>query len=200
MRRLKRHFRHDSVVRLGLRSQDLDQLFPWLVLSILCLGCVFFLTQGASLLRLPQVPPISSYVQIDLVSPPSDVAGTPALPRVVRASRQAPQRASPQAASARSSAPEQLATYLRDWERRVARAAGTSLSRQSVPQGRLVVAITIDPSGRLRRVEILRGGTHQDLVRAVQNILRRAAPFPPLPPHWQHPRQDLRIVRTWSFE
>jgi hypothetical protein len=49
-------------------------------------------------------------------------------------------------------------------------------------------------------VEILRGQQHRDLVLAVESILQQAAPFPPLPPSWQHPPQELRIVRTWNFE
>lgn len=82
----------------------------------------------------------------------------------------------------------------------MAEVAGASLAGHSIPQGRLIVAITIDPTGQLRRVEILRGQQHRDLVLAVESILQQAAPFPPLPPSWQHPPQELRIVRTWNFE
>ncbi|MGC9239453.1 MAG: energy transducer TonB [Acidithiobacillus sp.] len=190
-------------VSFGLDAGDLDQLFPWLLLSSLCLGSLFLLALGTGALTLPRVPPISSYVQIDLVSAaPADNAGSPALPVTAAGQGLPVQRAATaRAPSATPSDPQQqLAAYLREWERRVAQIAGGTLAGQAVPQGRLVVAITIDPAGHLRQVQILRGGEHRDLVLAVENILQQAAPFPPLPPSWQHPPQDLRIVRTWNFE
>ncbi|AEK59456.1 MULTISPECIES: energy transducer TonB [Acidithiobacillus] len=186
----------------GLSARDLDRLFPWLLLSSLGLGGIFLFVRDVGLLHVPRVPPISSYVQIDLVSAPAEATGTPALPMPTRGPGlpvvRAPATRAP--STAQSDPKAQLAAYLLAWERRVAEVAGASLAGHSIPQGRLIVAITIDPTGQLRRVEILRGQQHRDLVLAVESILQQAAPFPPLPPSWQHPPQELRIVRTWNFE
>ena len=93
--------------------------------------------------------------------------------------------------------------YLKDWESRIMALAQKHLLAAGhlvLPQGRVVVAVTIAPDGQLMQIEMRQGSKNIVLVNAVDTIIREAAPFPALPAIWQSPPTPLRIVRTWSFE
>ncbi len=74
------------------------------------------------------------------------------------------------------------------------------LDHRPLPQGKIVVAVTVAPNGHLLEIALLQGSRNVALVNAVDALIRAAAPFPALPPLWQSPPTPLRIVRTWSFE
>ena len=190
---------------LRLRPEDLDTLFPWVLLSVAINMLVWLLLLGGLEMSLPPKTPVNSLVEISLM---------PNLlhPRMTSPARPAPRRPDGDLPISREHAPATapaaaraiaLNAYLKDWEGRIMALAQKRLlggSHPAVPQGRVVVAVTIAPDGRLLAIEMQQGPRNAALVRAVDTIIRQAAPFPPLPAIWQSPPTPLRIVRTWSFE
>jgi len=190
---------------LRLRTEDLDTLFPWALLSVVINVLVWLLLLGGLVGFLPQKAPVSSLVEISLM---------PNLlhPRFTSPAGPAPRRPDGDLPVSRERAPATVSSvaravalnaYLKDWEGRIMALAEKRLlggKHTAVPQGRVVVAVTIAPDGRLLAIEMQQGSRNAALVHAVDTIIRQAAPFPPLPAIWQSPPTPLRIVRTWSFE
>ena len=190
---------------LRLRTEDLDTLFPWALLSVVINVLVWLLLLGGLVGFLPQKAPVSSLVEISLM---------PNLlhPRITFPAGPAPRRPDGDLPVSRERAPATVSSvaravalnaYLKDWEGRIMALAEKRLlggKHTAVPQGRVVVAVTIAPDGRLLAIEMQQGSRNAALVHAVDTIIRQAAPFPPLPAIWQSPPTPLRIVRTWSFE
>ena len=190
---------------LRLRTEDLDTLFPWALLSVVINMLVWLLLLGGLVGFLPQKAPVSSLVEISLM---------PNLlhPRITFPAGPAPRRPDGDLPVSRERAPATVSSvaravalnaYLKDWEGRIMALAEKRLlggKHTAVPQGRVVVAVTIAPDGRLLAIEMQQGSRNAALVHAVDTIIRQAAPFPPLPAIWQSPPTPLRIVRTWSFE
>ncbi|MFA6181758.1 TonB family protein [Acidithiobacillus sp.] len=190
---------------LRLRTEDLDTLFPWALLSVVINMLVWLLLLGGLVGFLPQKAPVSSLVEISLM---------PNLlhPRFTSPAGPAPRRPDGDLPVSRERAPATVSSvaravalnaYLKDWEGRIMALAEKRLlggKHTAVPQGRVVVAVTIAPDGRLLAIEMQQGSRNAALVHAVDTIIRQAAPFPPLPAIWQSPPTPLRIVRTWSFE
>ncbi|MCL4525875.1 MAG: TonB family protein [Gammaproteobacteria bacterium] len=190
---------------LRLRAEDLDTLYPWALLSVAINVLVWLLLLGGLEGSLPQKTPVSSLVEISLM---------PNLlhPRIASPAGPAPRRPDGDLPVSRERAPATVSSaaravalnaYLKDWEGRIMALAEKHLlggNHTAVPQGRVVVAVTIAPDGRLLAIEMQRGSRNAALVHAVDTIIRQAAPFPPLPAIWQSPPTPLRIVRTWSFE
>ena len=190
---------------LRLRTEDLDTLFPWALLSVVINMLVWLLLLGGLVGFLPQKAPVSSLVEISLM---------PNLlhPRFTSPAGPAPRRPDGDLPVSRERTPATVSSvaravalnaYLKDWEGRILALAEKRLlggSHPAVPQGRVVVAVTIAPDGRLLAIEMQQGPRNAALVHAVDAIIRQAAPFPPLPAIWQSPPTPLRIVRTWSFE
>ncbi len=190
---------------LRLRPEDLDTLFPWALLSVVINVLVWLLLLGGLVGFLPQKAPVSSLVEISLM---------PNLlhPRITFPAGPAPRRPDGDLPVSRERAPATVSSvaravalnaYLKDWEGRIMALAEKRLlggNHTAVPQGRVVVAVTIAPDGRLLAIEMQQGSRNAALVHAVDTIIRQAAPFPPLPAIWQSPPTPLRIVRTWSFE
>jgi len=190
---------------LRLRPEDLDTLFPWVLLSVVINVLVWLLLLGGLEMSLSQKTPVSSLVEISLM---------PNLlhPRIASPAGPAPRRPDGDLPVSRERVPATVSSvaravalnaYLKDWEGRILALAEKRLlggSHPAVPQGRVVVAVTIAPDGRLLAIEMQQGPRNAALVHAVDAIIRQAAPFPPLPAIWQSPPTPLRIVRTWSFE
>ena len=190
---------------LRLRTEDLDTLFPWALLSVVINMLVWLLLLGGLVGFLPQKAPVSSLVEISLM---------PNLlhPRFTSPAGPAPRRPDGDLPVSRERTPATVSSvaravalnaYLKDWEGRIMALAEKRLlggKHTAVPQGRVVVAVTIAPDGRLLAIEMQQGSRNAALVHAVDTIIRQAAPFPPLPAIWQSPPTPLRIVRTWSFE
>ncbi len=190
---------------LRLRPEDLDTLFPWVLLSMVINVLVWLALLGGLAGTLPEKTPVSSLVEVsltpNLLRPQITSPAVPA-PRspdgILPVRRESvPSTASP---AARAVA---LTAYLKDWEGRIMALARKHLfagGHPVLPQGRVVVAVTIAPDGQLMEIEMRQGSKNVALVNAVDTIIREAAPFPALPAIWQYPPTPLRIVRTWSFE
>ena len=190
---------------LRLRPEDLDTLFPWAMLSVVINVLVWLLLLSGLEGSPPQKTPVSSLVEISL-------APNLLHPRITPPAGPAPRRPDGDLPVSRERAPATVSSaaravalnaYLKDWEGRIMALAQKRLlggNHTAVPQGRVVVAVTIAPDGRLLAIEMQQGLRNAALVHAVDTIIRQAAPFPPLPAIWQSPPTPLRIVRTWSFE
>ena len=190
---------------LRLRPEDLDTLFPWVLLSVAINMLVWLLLLGGLEGLPPQKTPVSSLVEISLM---------PSLlhPRMTSPASPAPRRPDGDLPVSRERAPATvpaaartiaLNAYLKDWEGRIMALAQKNLfagGHPVLPRGRVVVAVTIAPGGQLMQIEMWQGAKNVALVSAVDTIIREAAPFPALPAIWQSPPTPLRIVRTWSFE
>lgn len=190
---------------LRLRPEDLDTLFPWVLLSVVINVLVWLVLLGGLAGTLPVKTPVSSLVEISLTPNPLRPQMTsPAVPAPRRPDGILPVRreSMPSTASPAARAVA-LNAYLKDWEGRIMALAQKQLfagGHLVLPQGSVVVAVTIAPDGQLMQIEMRQGSKNIALVNAVDTIIREAAPFPALPAIWQSPPTPLRIVRTWSFE
>ena len=190
---------------LRLRTEDLDTLFPWALLSVVINVVVWLLLLGGLEGSPLQKTPVNSLVEISLT--PNLLhprMASPAGPALRRADGDLPVSRERVPATVSSAARVvALNAYLKEWEGRIMALAEKHLlggNHTAVPQGRVVVAVTIAPDGRLLSIEMRQGSRNAALVHAVDTIIRQAAPFSPLPAIWQSPPTPLRIVRTWSFE
>ncbi len=186
------------------KADDLDQLFPWLLAATAVIGSLLLLFWAALMPAQQTIQNAQrahdSRVEITLaplpqrhqLHPASDIpslAQGPGLP-----SSQERAETPPTTLKQR-----ELADYLLLWQKHIVDMAKAQLTREKLPTGKIVVAVTISPSGELLGIEIVEGENNQILAEAVREILISAAPFPPLPPAWQRPPQNLRIIRTWNF-
>ncbi|MBE7567146.1 energy transducer TonB [Acidithiobacillus thiooxidans] len=188
-----------------LRASDMDQLFPWLLFSLFVNLLVWMYLLLGLAAPLAKRNPVTSLVEISLtptfhqprISAPID-------PRVSRPQADV-DAVTHKAMPAVSSAERQAAYnfYLKNWEGRIMALAQKKLfapGHGPLPQGRVVVAVTIAPNGHLLEISMLQGSRNVALVEAVETLIRAASPFAALPALWQSPPTPLRIVRTWSFE
>jgi len=94
------------------------------------------------------------------------------------------------------------AAYLQSWRRKVERIGNLNYpaeARRRDLEGDLRVLVEIAAGGALRKVRILESSGHPVLDRAVERIVRLAAPFMPLPEALRAETDILQIVRTWQF-
>lgn len=96
------------------------------------------------------------------------------------------------------------ANYLNTW-RRYIESVGTQQYKQALkahPQmkGSLTVRVTIDAYGALKAVKIEKSSGSKDLDQLALNIVRKAAPFKPLPDAMKKDTDTLDILRTWQFD
>lgn len=102
---------------------------------------------------------------------------------------------------ARSNDPT-LAVYLERWSKSLEKTGNTyypEQARQQKLHGSVQVTIEIDVKGKLGSIEINRSSGHSILDEAVHNIIKRAAPFEPLPPEISRKTDIISITRTWTF-
>ena len=189
-------------------GRHLDDLFPWLLLSLLLNALCWWpwVMQGPQRPR----PAVLSTVEIELAGPaevpvPKVAPAQPATRLQLRISpvdglaAQRESRARPPPETQK----DVYAAYLRKWQQRVLDYAAHHVFGKgdgALPKGRIVVAATIAGGGRLLSVEIIQGQEDPALVAAVRRIIRGAAPYPPLPAALQRKGLTLRIVRTWNFD
>lgn len=94
------------------------------------------------------------------------------------------------------------AAYVRAWDLRIER-----LSNQDYPtqfashrlHGELIMAVEVRSDGSVAHAEIIRPSGHRVLDESALQIVRRAAPFPALPPNPDERVDILHITRTWQF-
>ncbi|WP_298136605.1 energy transducer TonB [Acidiferrobacter sp.] len=95
------------------------------------------------------------------------------------------------------------ASYIIRWVRHMERFGSRQYRRMFAGQdlsGSLVLEVSILRNGSLKDVKILRPSPYAALNRAAIIMVRRAAPFAPLPAVRGPGRQVLPIIETWRFE
>ncbi len=185
----------------------LDDLFPWLLLSLLLNALCWWpwIAQGPPRPR----PGMLSMVEIELVrsaqttvpkvAPAQPAARIRLMISPVDGVGQRERRARPSAEIQK----DVFTAYIRTWQQHVLDYAARHVFGEghgALPKGRIVVAATIAGDGRLLSVEIIRGQDDPALVAAVRRIIAAAAPYPPMPAALRRQGSTLRIVRTWNFD
>ena len=96
-----------------------------------------------------------------------------------------------------------LAAYLVDWRRRVERIGTGNFPRRLLAQGRELgkptLEVTLAADGQLEQVVVRRSSGDAQLDQAALAILRRAAPFEPLPASIRAEYDVLRFAYDWEF-
>ncbi|MHB1950051.1 MAG: TonB family protein [Acidiferrobacteraceae bacterium] len=94
------------------------------------------------------------------------------------------------------------ARYMSAWKTRVEQVGNAhypALVRADGLSGRVLVDVAINADGSVRKIRILHSSGSPLLDQAVIRIVRRAAPFAPLPAAIHRHIDVLHIVRTWEF-
>ncbi|MDO1529110.1 energy transducer TonB [Fulvimonas sp. R45] len=93
------------------------------------------------------------------------------------------------------------AAYMRGWVDRIQRIGNLNYpeeARRRNLHGDLELTVGLNRDGSVHSIDVIRSSGHPLLDKAAENIVRLAAPFPPLPADKQ--RVDiLYITRTWQF-
>ncbi len=95
------------------------------------------------------------------------------------------------------------ADYITAWRTRI-ESRGTTAYRAALKQhpnlaGRLMLRVSIDAQGRLNKVMIEKSSGSATLDTLALQIVKNAAPFPPLPDEMKKDTDVLNILRTWDF-
>lgn len=95
------------------------------------------------------------------------------------------------------------ADYITAWRTRI-ESRGTTAYQATLKQhpdlaGRLMLRVSIDAQGRLAKVMIEKSSGSATLDRLALQIVKNAAPFPPLPDEMKKDTDVLNILRTWDF-
>lgn len=96
-----------------------------------------------------------------------------------------------------------LAAYLVDWRRRVERIGTGNFPRRLLEVGsqlaKPTLEVTLAADGQLERVRVRRSSGNAEIDQAAVAILRRAAPFDPLPGSIRAEYDVLRFAYDWEF-
>lgn len=95
------------------------------------------------------------------------------------------------------------AYYLDNWRERIERVGNQFYPQEARKQklyGSLRMMVSVDATGDVLDIRILRSSGHKILDQAAVQIVRRASPFPAFPPEIEKDTDVLEIIRTWSFE
>ncbi|MDZ7661843.1 energy transducer TonB [Thiohalophilus sp.] len=96
-----------------------------------------------------------------------------------------------------------FAAYLDAWRAKVERIGNLNYPEEAVRNditGDLLLDVAINPDGTLKSVRVLRSSGHEVLDEAAENIVRLAAPFPPLTEAILEDTDVLHIPRIWQFK
>jgi len=96
-----------------------------------------------------------------------------------------------------------LAAYEQAWQEKVERHGNRNFpdeARRRKLSGSLVLAVGIQPDGRVYSVQVLQSSGHEALDNAARHIVDLAAPFAPLPREIRQDVDVLVITRTWRFD
>ena len=94
------------------------------------------------------------------------------------------------------------AWYLQSWRRKVEAVGNLNYPEEARTRqlfGDLSLLVTIEATGNLREVRLLRSSGHKVLDDAAMRIVRLAAPYPPFPAEMRKNTDLLEIVRSWQF-
>ena len=96
-----------------------------------------------------------------------------------------------------------LAAYLVDWRRRVERIGTGNFPRRLLEEGsqlgKPTLEVTLAADGQLERIRVRRSSGNAEIDQAAVAILRRAAPFDPLPGSIRAEYDVLRFAYDWEF-
>jgi len=96
-----------------------------------------------------------------------------------------------------------IAGYLDRWKRKVERVGTLNFPEQARTRGMTgnpVLEVAIGADGELTDIVVRRSSGHSLLDQAALNILRRAAPFDPLPDELRRDYDELRFAYQWQFD
>ncbi|MFP3872901.1 MAG: energy transducer TonB [Thiohalophilus sp.] len=96
-----------------------------------------------------------------------------------------------------------FAAYLDAWRAKVERIGNLNYPEEAMRNnttGDLLLDVAINPDGTLKSVRVLRSSGHKVLDEAAENIVRLAAPFPPLTEEILEDTDVLHIPRIWQFK
>lgn len=102
-----------------------------------------------------------------------------------------------------STAQSHEAIYLDSWRQHVEKHGNEiypKLFKEQQVYGELTMLVAIDAAGNLKEANILQSSGVALLDEAALNIVKRAAPYQPLPPAITTEADVLEIIRTWKFE
>jgi len=94
------------------------------------------------------------------------------------------------------------ANYMNDWVAKVERVGNLNYpdaARRQGISGKLILDVALRPDGTIYNIAIRRPSGHKILDDAAINIVRLAAPYPPLPDAIRKETDILHITRTWEF-
>ena len=94
------------------------------------------------------------------------------------------------------------AQYIRQWTRKIERIGNLNYpvkARKNQLSGKLILAVTIDPHGKILNIEVRRSSKHKMLDDAAIRIVKLSAPFAPIPKSVLKDNSALVITRTWLF-
>jgi protein TonB len=93
------------------------------------------------------------------------------------------------------------ASYLAGWAARIERIGNLNYpdeARRQKLHGDVLLTVTVNKDGTVKRMDVIQGSGHKVLDDAVQRIVQLAAPFPPIPKTAED-IDELYITRTWQF-
>ncbi|MFM8445297.1 MAG: energy transducer TonB [Methylococcus sp.] len=96
-----------------------------------------------------------------------------------------------------------VAAYEQGWQDKVEQHGNRNFPEEARRQklsGSLVLAVGIQPDGRVYSVQVLQSSGYAVLDNAARQIVDLAAPFAPLPNEIRQEVDVLVITRTWRFD
>lgn len=93
------------------------------------------------------------------------------------------------------------AAYLAGWAARIERIGNLNYpdeARRQQLHGDVLLTVTLNKDGTVKRMDVIQGSGHKVLDDAVQRIVQLAAPFPRIPATAED-IDELYITRTWQF-
>jgi len=96
-----------------------------------------------------------------------------------------------------------VAAYEQAWQEKVEQHGNRNFPEEARRQklsGSLVLAVGIQPDGRVYSVQVLQSSGQAVLDNAARHIVDLAAPFAPLPREIRQEVEVLVITRTWRFD
>lgn len=93
------------------------------------------------------------------------------------------------------------ASYLAGWAARIERIGNLNYpdeARRQQLHGDVLLTVTLNKDGTVKRMDVIQGSGHKLLDDAVQRIVQLSAPFPPIP-KTNEDIDELYITRTWQF-
>ncbi|MFK5985167.1 MAG: TonB family protein [Pseudomonadota bacterium] len=94
------------------------------------------------------------------------------------------------------------AQYIRQWTRKIERIGNLNYPAQARKKGlsgKLILAVTLDPSGEILNIVVRKSSQHKTLDDAAIRIVKLSAPFAPIPKNVLQQNTALVITRTWLF-